>query len=699
MAKPPAEQTIEQTLKLLEINTDVPPEVAAADAAARMSTDSERELVPAPAPNGRGEEHVADLFEDADEDEDDEDDEPDMPLPPPRAQGMRSHASQTESADMPALIPQPKLARPQARQKSPIAGKLGKSFADKVPGAEKMKVYKRIEGRRHFISDYTKEDLQGFSDMESFIVRYCKKPFGAGEYDLVGVDALNREIEVGQVRLIEELHGNAADGGNMSFVSQMLQQQATNNERWLENMKATMQQPQQKDPIELLKGVMDLKKTLEQDAQGESASVAAAAARGQSETMQMMMMMMNQQQQAADRQNQLMMTLLSKPKEEDPLMKMLMAKLFEEKKENSGGGAMPPPMPPAPEQPNIVELLKGLSEVVANMGGGGGGDDDFKEFLKTLLLQGQQDKLGIKDVLALVQGQQEKPGTDDFRRSIDNLATVMNLTQTLNKVQEPGPGAGLFDALGSLFSNRDFAGAIANTIRAKTDQSGNTQAQIIAAERQRLEMQQRLLQREQAALAQQRLTAGHPAQTGAPTVVPQPVVVQAPQVIAQPTATHGQTPQTPAAQASAPEPSVTVLSPEEKQRMADRVAARNGGQIPPLPALTHEHCERIAQSKDEAELVERTVALLVYFAENEQWQSFSEQLLGLVRGGHKRETVQYLKTFFDALTQIGMITAELNTRILKAAIGNLDTLQAQLTDFPLPGDDEITGDTLMASPG
>ena len=170
---------IEETLAALEIDRDEDPEVVAQQAALDVA-NSALEDVPLPdAPAGvPGKRPV-------DEDDDpatstvvtEEDDDILMPEMPARA-----------------LVPTPTRAAPKFRKKETAAtgGKISKSLADKVPGAERIKVYKRVEGQKWFVNEYSKADLDLFPDTESFLTKYVKPKHGAGEYDIVGVDATNR---------------------------------------------------------------------------------------------------------------------------------------------------------------------------------------------------------------------------------------------------------------------------------------------------------------------------------------------------------------------------------------------------------------------------------------------------------------------------------------------------------------------------
>lgn len=348
-------------------------------------------------------------------------------------------------------------------------------------------------------------------------------------------------------------------------------------------------------------------------------------------------------------------------------MKLLLMKLLEDK---PSGGGLPPPPPPPPPPPavDIPALIVALGSI---MGGGGGGDDDFKELVKAQLVAQASDKLSMKDIVQLVTAKNEPGG--EFRNAVDNMAAIMNVAQNINKSQEGGAAAGFFDALAALFSNRDFAGSIANTIRAKTDKGVSIQEQRLLAERQRLEMQQRLLAGEARKLQEQQ--GGTPQQQPQPTQVARQVVTQAPpvRVVERPAA--GQT-------------------SEEVQRAAERTIARTG-KLPQLPANTHEHINQIATAKDEGELVGRTVQMLIYFAEFEDWRGFTESILGFVRDGNKGETAKYLTAFFEGLAAIHLIDPTLGKSVVQAMMTNFDVIQTQLKELPLQGDAEVTGDGLL----
>ena len=117
--------------------------------------------------------------------------------------------------------------------------------------------------------------------------------------------------------------------------------------------------------------------------------------------------------------------------------------------------------------------------------------------------------------------------------------------------------------------------------------------------------------------------------------------------------------------------------------------------LPQLPADTHDHVNALANAQDEGELVGRTVTMLIYFSEFEDWRDFTEQVLTFVRNGNKKGTLEYLKAFFDGLAAIHMIDPTLGERIRRAVGDHFEDIQAQLQDLPLGGD-EITADDLLA---
>ncbi len=678
MGKPTAvpERGIEETLGALGIDTELSAEEAAQDAGEEASTPVE-------------EADTTVEVEETDDGADEEGDEAEEELPPPPASSadVEVMIPTPSSEDAPALIPAPKTARAKTRGRATGAGKMSKGIADKVPGAEKVKVFKVDRGKKWFIDAYTKDDLSNHPDFESFLTQYVKEEHGAGEYVLVGVDSANREMELGTVRLRGGTKAATPDQGAFSIAQELIAQQQTRDADWLKRMEQTMQPQPQQDVLGLLTGVMDLNDRVNGKAGGGADAAAAAAATANTQmlemmsssgdkTMQMMMMMQQQQQAAAQQQMQMMMAMFAKPEKEDPVTKLLLAKLLGDGDIGGGGGSALPAPPPPPAQPNMVEMITAIGALLGSMGGDGGGDDEFKTFLQQMLVKQQDEGLSTKEVMQLLMKKDDKPGTDDFRSAVDNMAAIMNISNNMNRQQEGGPAAGLFDALAALFSNRDFAGSIAQTIRAKTDSSSTIENNQLQVARQRAAMQQRLLAQQQGRMApgQPQPQPGQP-QPGQPQPG-QPVVTPPPQ------------PQVPLQ--SVPQPQQTHAT----QQVAERAPAAR--QLPQVPANTYEHINALAAAKDEGELVGKTVTLLIYFSEFEDWRPFTEQVLSFARDGNKQGTLEYLHAFFSGLAGIHMIDASLGAKILGAVGAHFEVLQAQLGDFSLEGDGQVTADDLLA---
>jgi hypothetical protein len=675
---------INETLTDLGIDTDLPPEVAAQEAAASTTVAEEIDF-DGDDYEGGDEEDGGDGGDDGDDDGGneigDEEEEEDKPrprskvrvvIPPPKKAQPFPDMRDDGDDGPPVMIPAPKpirAIRPEraGNKKSGLA----KGLAERAPGASKVKVFKREEGQRWFINDYTLADLSTFPDFESFLTRYVKNDHGPGEYDLVGVDSNNREMELGTVRL-----RGVPEKKESNTMAQLLQgvMDRTNeqNERYLSRMREALQPPPQQNPLELLNGVMTLQEKISGKADSETGGALAAAMQAigasSDKTMQMMMAMMQQQQAAADRQNQLMMTLLAKPKEDDPVMRVLLLKLTEEK--SSGGGALPiPPAPPSPTS-GLAEILTAMAGFMGAVGGGGGdGEDEFKDFLKQWMLKQQNEGLSTKEMIQLVLSKDEKNGSDSFRQAVDNMAAIMNIANNVNRQQEGGPAAGFFDALAALFSNRDFAGSIANSIRSKMDTTTAAQRTQLEAERQRLELRHRMAQRQNAL------------QTGVPNPGAPPLPQQ-------------QMPQQPMPQQ--PMPQQPMPQQQQFSPPGPRTIARTG-RLPQLPSDTHEHVNGLATAEDEGQLVGRTVQLLIYFAEFEDWRPFSEQLLGFVRDGNKSGALEYLTAFFDGLSAIHLIDPTLAQKVVRTVGKHFDVVVKQMSDFGLSKDEEITSDSLMAA--
>lgn len=620
-----AEQTrgIEETLRDLNFNLDAEPEVAAQEAADKLRD------VPLPADTA-GATSTVSVEEVEDLEVENEDDGILMPV--------------IERA----LVPPPKLAKGKARDKSPAAAKLGKDLASKVPGAEKLRVAKRENGKLWTLGDFTKDDLRSSSDMQSFLREYIVPKFGDGEFEITGFDAHGREIPLGTERLRNNSATATPENNVLSMVERMMQNAKENADEERRRMQENM--AQQQSPLQVLEGVMSVQEKLEEKRGGSG---------GNNDMIQLLIA-----SQAS--QTQMLLAVLNKPAPappQNPLMDLLMAKMM---KDLEGGGPsnnMPPPPPPAMDLEKILALVPAVITAIGSLagvfgGGGGGSDEDFKEFLKEMLLKKDGDTLGLRDTLALVKELSAggKTGDDALKEAVDKTAMLMNFARNFNQQQEGGGSASIWDAVTALLGNRDFAGSIANTIRAKTDQSGAVQAQQLAAERQRIEMGQRHLQKQQ-----QRVPVNAPA-------APQTSVVQ------------------PIVQATPP-------TPERVQEAVAKV-----GNVPPLPENTKDHMLNLANAKNDAETVKHMMNFLVYLADSDAWKGFGEEVLDAMRNGDLKKVQRALNMFLGGLVEIQLLTAPIAQRVYTAMVENFELIKVQVADMRLAKDEVLTGEVLLDGP-
>jgi hypothetical protein len=642
----PKERGIEATLAALALT---PPQAPAPSAAPTLPLTDDTDGDDDPLAEG-------------DDDLVDDDDDPslqggDAPLP----------AGDRPPPIAPAFVPPAAPAtrgRPKAPPKQPAGGRLDKALTEMAPGADRVKIYKRLNGQRWLVGDYTKNDLKGFSDYDSFVTRFIKPKYEDGEYNIVGIDSRGKEYELGEVRLMPD-PTRTPEMGAIGLVERIMNEARDQQTQMLARLGT------QQSPLELLTGVLALKKQMEGEAGEPLAAAARAASESKSDMVQMMMLMMQMQQQQAAESQKMLMTLMA-PKE-DPLTKILLMKLLEGGLSGGGGGggALPPPPPPEKKE-SMAELIAALGTFMSAMSPGAP-DDGYKEQLTTLLpqlLAPRSDGLGTKEIIELLITKRPEGG-NEFKSAIDNMATMMNIAQNFNRANEPGAAAGFFDMMSALFSNRDFAGSLAQTIRSKLDGSAGAREQRIQAEEQRLAMERRQLERERRTL---------PGGGGQP-------VQQAPQQGAPPP---------PQQQAQRP-PHTPMVTTEQAQEAAKRVVERQGT-LPPLPNLTYEHVNSIVMAKDEGECVAKIVSMLIYFAEHEGWKQFIEQILSAFRDGERKRALQWLKALFEGLEQIGMLPPKSPPALLGLMDKHFKTIQEQLAELSVEADAKVTAEALVEGP-
>lgn len=555
----------------------------------------------------------------------------------------------------PVVIPQPRVAGKVNRGAAPqpVASRGMGRLASKMPGAEQIVVYKRNDRQQLVvIGRYSPKDLTGFANVEMFVFDMIKPKFGAGEYQIMGLDAMGREIPAGSC-IIEDPPQHTQENNMVDLVKTLLAQKEASN--------VTQAPIPPVNPINMLKDVHELQKSMAQPApvappRDDSTMAAVIAASGQQ--MQAMMQMM----QAQNSQTTQLLIAAMQPKE-DPMMKMLLAKLVEEKSSSGLGNLpLPPPPPPVDSMAGIKDILTLFMPLIAAYLKKDGGDDT-KDLLKTLIAQKESETLKPKEVIELMTSmQQNNKGSDDFRKSVENLQMMTQISKALNSGNEGSSSATFWDAASALFSNRDFAGSIAQAVRAKAETA--QKKEVINAETHLLEKKGQLLEKmrnrpSQPPVAQIRPAA--PAQGPVPTQQSQ----QHPNVV------H-MNPRT-----------VTMQPPQQQQQVIPP-----GVKIPPLPAGTGEHVKGLMEAKDDGELMGKTVQMLIYFAEFPEWAPMAEMLLSTIGAGEKDKAINIVRNVFTGFASMRIMPQELAVRVCQSFINNFEVIRSQVLEMNLVSPEE-----------
>jgi len=611
----------------------------------------------------------------------------------------------------PVYVVPPERVRKVKREPPPSVKRMGGALAKKLPGAERVKIKKRLEnGQLGLIGEYTAADLASCSDVEMFIMRFIKPKYGPGVYKLTGIDAAGNELEAGEIPVLDPIEPSTSEGA-MGLVQQLIEQ---TQRQQREMMESRMQQPAV-DLIGTLKGLQEVQANMTAQAtqpQGDG---------GLASVMAVMIQAMQQQAAAAQASQQQMTQLLvaAMQPREDPTMKLLLAKLVEERSSSSGSSALPPPLPPSSPLEGLKEIVEVLA-VVMGSGKKGHGDDEIKDLLKAALTSKKEETLTPRETIQLMHEMQASRGTDDFRKSMENMSMVMQVATNLKGQSEGSSSAGFFDALSALFSNRDFAGSIANSIRAKVDAQAH--ATRIAQEQALIRSRQQLLREARAGTPAAAVVPGTPAAPGVPGVAQRP---QGTVVPMQRAGTVAQGPRIVQPPVQAPPAPVVVMPPPAAPRVdmgggvelelseVDellRAAPANDVTAPPveatkpattpapvpeaaqpprpaypripkLPAQAGEHVQHIVHAKDDAELIERTVRMLIYFAEFPEWRPMTEMLLTMVQRGERDRAIVNVERVVTGLSAMAVMTPELARRITHVFGEHFDEIQGGLADL------------------
>lgn len=307
-----------------------------------------------------------------------------------------------------------------------------------------------------------------------------------------------------------------------------------------------------------------------------------------------------------------------------------------------------------------------------------------------------EQTLTPRDMIQLLNDMQQRKSDNSFKESMENMTMLLTVAQNLRGGESASSSsAGFFDALGALFSNRDFGSSIAQSIRANAEQK--MRQQELEARKEQLAMLARMKQSQAATQnAQPPQQMGQVVPMRPPQMPQQPaqmpaVARQAPQPVMQQAVAPVQIarPMQPVTQVQqkTPAPRAESSTPEAPSSKKDAPGFR----VPNFPSLTHEHAAAIAMAPDVGAAIGKTVAFLIYLAEFPEWRPLAELLLGMVQQGKKAEAVEMIRTIFSALMHAGMMSEENMQRVVTGFGENFNIIQRGIANMGI----ETTTTTLQ----
>jgi len=481
--------------------------------------------------------------------------------------------------------------------------------------------------------------------------------------------------------------------------SDFLQKDHERREREIAELRSLLtRRPQEKDPFDTLDRAVGLQEKLGGASKKEAEGTMAALITSMSAQTQGMLRMMMEQQNRSNEQLLTILTTMGGNKGSDPILATLVAGLLEDRKK--GGDA---PLPPPPPQKDPADELKTMAEIVNLLKPDNSKSD---EFMKYLLAKADKETITTKEMLELIRGER---GTDDFKRSFDNLGLMLTAMKTLKEHTDGGgPSSGFWDAMTSLVSNPSFSSAVGNAIRQRTADRmgagastagalpGSQQHRLMSAgvqaqqEVQTLEQRVRAVQakreallrelvNEEEALDQAIAQAPRQHRPGVAQSSPQAPagpVARAPSPKPQPhpqTASVAEEPEfvhvPPTAVAHAGVPTATP----EQEAAAGRAVQRLG-RVPQLPDNIGDMINALVLAADESELVEQTINMIFGLGAHNDWVPFADTVVGLIREGDKDNALAFLGEFFNTLAEMGLIDGQLAQNVNAAFDRHFQTI-------------------------
>ena len=498
-------------------------------------------------------------------------------------------------------------------------GAIAKSF----PGAERIRVRKLDEpsGLWGPVGDYPLASVKNSKDLEGFLMTFIRPKHQAGRYQVSIIDGEGRETPAGETVLPASPSDNTPANDTVAL-------------RLLETVKETLRMPvpQPVDPIAQFRqvsAIVEEAKARGASGQGDFATIFASlmqaqAAQAQAQAQMQMQMM---QQQAAQQAEMLKLVL------------------------SQQAAPMPPPpmAPPAAiENPMLMELLKMAAPIV----------------IKRLL----EPEIGTRDIIALLQQRPERSELDmmksavDFLRSVQGTEKKESLVEEMTKMQQikqlaaelvDGGGGGgstnanFWDAVASLFSNKDFAGSLGKMIGSDI---------------------------------QQRRAPGAPG--ASPQALPQPRPAGA---LPQQTIVHNPVPITVAQpQPSQPPPAQPPVG--TRTVVGDKlvIVGANGKRVV-FPGNMPTLCQHLAEATQPEDLIQRTTSILYQLRDHETWKPFVDAVLEETLKNDKESATKALRGWLGMLVQFSLIpidTAKATLAAFEEHWVSFHTVLAQLMQVP-----------------
>jgi hypothetical protein len=317
--------------------------------------------------------------------------------------------------------------------------------------------------------------------------------------------------------------------------------------------------------------------------------------------------------------------------------------------------------PPPAENPMFMELMRMAAPVL----------------IKRLL----EPEIGTRDIIALLQ-RPERSELDmmksavDFLRSVQGTEKKESLVEEMTKMQQikqlaaelvDGGGGGgaananFWDAVASLFSNKDFAGSLGKMIGSD--------------------------------IQQRRAPGGAPAPTlQAPRpagALPQQTVVHNPVPI-----TVAQPPSQPPPQEQPPVGTRTIVGDK-------LVIVGAGGKRVVFPGNMPTLCEHLAAASQPEDLIQRTTSILYQLRDHEAWKPFVDAVLEETLKNDKENALKALRGWLGMLVQFSLLPIEAAKATLAAFEEHwvsFYTVLAQVMQVQVPQAPAVPADTAPAVP-